>query len=129
MKLDLYLALARLACHRLYIDNEERVAGFEEKLKLKKANHKEHAVVLLCADDPNGKDLADVMMPGFDWDAVRAAGHVPVARALVKREGMQVMIDAFDPNMGALLREASGLAVIVVDQGLVEIYNRPMGIL
>lgn len=46
-------------------------------------------IVVLNVDDPIGGALAEVLMPGHDWDAIRATGDVPYARGIVERAGFQ----------------------------------------
>lgn len=62
-------------------------------------------------------------MPGCDWQAMRDGGEVPFARGLAGREGIQDVIDILDKEEGEILRAHKGLAVVVVDHGVVKIFS------
>ena len=79
-------------------------------------------IVWLCVDDPNGAALADHLMPGHDWNAIRARGEVPFARGLVTRDGIQAMLDEAAPRAGAELQLIEGIAVLAVDHGIVTVF-------
>jgi len=79
-------------------------------------------IVMLCVDDPNGAKLADLLMPGHDWDAIRARGEVPWARGLADRATFQEMFDSVAPEVGKALRAIDGIAVIAADRGIITVF-------
>src|SRR6185436_4774477 len=46
-------------------------------------------VVLLNVDDVHGGPIADMLMPGHNWQEIRDRGEVPFARGLAMRSGIQ----------------------------------------
>jgi hypothetical protein len=76
-------------------------------------------VIMLCVDDPNGAVLAEALMPGHDWGAIRARGEVPWARGLADRAALQSMLDAAYPDVGNELRAIAGVAVLAMDRGII----------
>ena len=74
--------------------------------------------------------LADALMPGHDWAAVRAAGQVPYARGLADRAGMVAALERFAPKAAnALARLAcrGELGVLVVDHGVACVFGAESG--
>lgn len=97
----------------------ERVAHFARRIAELGRDPSEVVIVVLNVDDPVGGLLAAALMPGHDWDAIRAQGQVPFARGLATREPLQEMLDAAEPDAGAALRAISGVAVVMMDRGVV----------
>jgi len=117
-------AVAKHNCRILFEHNSDRVAHFTERAKLRGLPPTEVVIVIINVDAPFGKALADALMPGFNWQEVRDRGEIPIARGLAGREGLQEALDFIDPEAAAKLR-ASEFAVIVVDQGVAEVYSVP----
>jgi hypothetical protein len=106
----------------LYEANRERIEHFKNRIVELGRSPKDLAIVIINVDDPNGGPIADALMPGVNWDDARARGEVPLARGLAGREGMQGVVDLLDKEAGDKLRSTK-TAVIVVDRGVVEIYE------
>jgi hypothetical protein len=86
-------------------------------------------VVVLNVDDANGGKLAETLMPGHDWQPYRDRGEVPFARGIAYREGIQSLLDSFDPESGKKLREAKDrIAVVVMDHGVCEVFEAPTSV-
>jgi len=81
-------------------------------------------IVLLNVDDPNGGALADALMPGHDWQAMRDQGQIPFARGLAGREGIQEALEVIDKDAAKKLRETvlGSKRVVVVDHGVAEVF-------
>ncbi len=80
-------------------------------------------IVVLNVDDPHGGSLADVLMPDTDWQPHRDRGYVPYARGLTEREGIQDAVEYLNPKVGAELRLIEGIPVVVIDSGLVAVFD------
>ncbi len=80
--------------------------------------------MILNVDDPNGSVIADILMPGYDWQQFRDQGQVPFARGLTSREAMQEVLDTLDPEEAERLREATDdrAAVVMMDHGVIKVY-------
>lgn len=77
-------------------------------------------VIIICnMDDSMGAMLGDGLMPGHDWQSIRDQGLVPMARGLARRQGVQEFVDEADFESGDVLRATAGLAIVVVDVGVV----------
>lgn len=107
-------------------EQRDRIAHFVRRIAVRAPElgcaERDLAIVHLCVDDPNGAALADVLMPGHDWDAIRALGQVPYARGIATRDGLQAGLDAAFPEAGAVLREIAGIAVVAMDRGVVAVF-------
>lgn len=103
----------------------ERVVHFTRRIRELGKKPTEVTIVLLNVDDPWGGSLADILMPGHDWQQYRDRGEVPFARGLAGREGLQSILDEIEPKEGTKLREAGPVVtVIVMDQGKVEVFKK-----
>ena len=72
---------------------------------------------------PFGGPIADMLMPGHDWQQYRDRGEIPFARGLAGREGMQSILDELSHAEGDKLRGAGdAVTVIVMDHGVVEVF-------
>ena len=109
---------------RLTLDAQaDRVAHFKRRAVDKGVDRV--AIVLLNVDDPNGKAITDILMPGQDgmWQSLRESGQVPFARGLATRDGMQIIVDDLDADEGERLRAMTGEAVVIVaDRGVVAVF-------
>ena len=121
------LAMARAVgkhnCKLTFEANKDRVAHFKQRVEELERSPEDTIIVLLNVDDPCGEILADILMPGADWDAIRAQGQVPYARGLCTREGLKEGLELFDKEAAAILKAMTGLAVLVVDYGVAEVFD------
>jgi hypothetical protein len=110
-------------CKNTLMQHIDRVKYFEKRIEEKGLNPADVIITLLNVDDPQGKVIADILMPGYDWQAIRDTGAVPYARGLAGREGIQSLLDEIDPEEAEILREAGPVpTVIVMDHGVVKIF-------
>lgn len=83
-------------------------------------------IVLLNVDDPHGRLLTDVLMPGQDqaWQAMRDQKEVPFARGLAKRHAIQEVVSVLDAAVGERLKSwPQETVVVVMDHGVVAVFN------
>lgn len=120
--LAVFRAVEKHNCKILFEDSAERVQYFKGRMSERKLDPKEFCIVLLNVDDPHGGAIADILMPGHDWQAVRDTGAVPVARGLAGRPALTDVILSFDKEAGEKLRDLEGLVVLVVDRGVAEVF-------
>ena len=103
----------------------DRVCHFTRRIRDLQKDPAEVTIVLLNVDDPRGGPLADILMPGQDWQAFRDRGEVPFARGLAGREGLQMLLDELDEKAGQKLREAGPVVtVVVMDHDMVEVFKK-----
>lgn len=102
--------------------NADRVMHFKNRIEEKGLSSSDAVIVLLNVDDANGAMLADVLMPGFDWQEIRDRGEVPFARGLADRNGIQESLGFFDNDAATKLRDMTDVAVVVVDHGVAEVF-------
>jgi len=116
-------AIEKHNCKNTLMQHIDRVKYFEKRIEEKGLNPADVIITLLNVDDPKGKALADILMPDFDWQAIRDTGAVPYARGLAGREGIQSLLSEIDPEEAKILREAGPVpTVIVMDHGVVKIF-------
>jgi len=102
--------------------NADRVEHFKRRLAERNMTAKQAVIVLLSVDDVHGGPLADVLMPGYNWQEIRDRGEVPFARGLAMREGIQKALGTFDKEAATKLRGMTDVAVVVVDYGVAEVF-------
>ena len=116
------VAINKHNCKSLFDLNAERMEYFKNRITEKELTPKDVVITCINVDDHNGKVIADILMPGYDWQAIRDQGQTPVARGLAKRDGIQEILEVFDKEAAKKLKETEGVAVVVVDQGVAEIF-------
>jgi hypothetical protein len=80
-------------------------------------------IVILNVDDKNGEDIAEILMPNYNRQEIRDRGETPFARGLTTREGMEKIISYLDKEAETKLKQMEGIAVVVVDHNVVEIFE------
>ncbi len=116
------LAVSKANCAAIVRAHGERVNHFVSRIVESGHSAKDVVIVLVNVDDVHGGPLADVLMPGHDWQAYRARGEVPFARGLARRDGMQEALALFDEQAAEKLRTHEGVAIVVVDFGVAEVF-------
>ena len=102
--------------------NRARIAHFKKRIAELGRSPQELLIVVLNADHPVGGPLADLLMPGADWQQYRDRGEVPFASGLTEREPMQQLLDDIAPDAGEKLRAIEGAAVVIMDHEAVGAY-------
>jgi hypothetical protein len=102
--------------------NADRVEHFKNRLAERSMTANDAVIVLLNVDDVHGGPLADALMPGYNWQEIRDRGEIPFARGLAGREGIQEILGGFDEEAAKKLQAMSGVAVVIVDHGVAEIF-------
>lgn len=109
-------------CEATFDLNADRVEHFKNRIAEKQLNSKDVVIVVINVDDPHGGPIADMLMPNFAWQEIRDRGEVPFARGLAMREGIEEVIKIFDKEASEKLKNTTGIAVVVVDHGVAEIF-------
>ena len=115
-------AVEKHNCRNTLELNADRVAHFKCRLTERGMTPDQAVIVLLNVDDVHGGPLADILMPGHDWQEIRDRGEIPFARGLAMRDGIQEALGAFDKDAATKLQGMSEVAVVVVDHGVVEVF-------
>ncbi len=102
--------------------NADRVEHFKRRLTECGLTPTEAVIILLNVDDQNGGQIAEVLMPGHNWQEIRDRGEVPFARGLAGREGIHEALNTFDQEAGKKLQNMTEVAVVVVDHGVAEVF-------
>jgi hypothetical protein len=118
-------AISKANCRRTLDMNMDRVAHFKRRAIERNMVSAEVVIVILNVDDVHGGMLAEVLMPGTNWQEFRDRGQTPFARGLATREGIQEILETFDREAAAKLRTMADLAVVVVDFGVAEVFAVP----
>lgn len=79
----------------------------------------DYLIVVLNVDDANGGALAENLMPGHDWSAIRALGQIPYARGMAERSGIAEVVTHLDSEAARELEAIAGVAVLAMDRGIV----------
>ena len=115
-------AVSKHNCKNTLEINADRVEHFKRRLAERGMTPDQAVIVLLNVDDVHGGPLADVLMPGYNWQEFRDRGEVPFARGLAMREGIQEALGTFDKDAEAKLKGMTDVAVVVVDHGVAEVF-------
>lgn len=103
--------------------HRDRVEHFARRIAELGSSPSDVAIVVLNVDDHQGGQLAEALMPGHDWSQIRACGETPFARGLVKRPGLQELLDGTCVSAAAELRGIAGLAVVTMDRGVIAAFG------
>lgn len=116
-------AVNKSNCKTTFDTHAERIEYFKKRVTEKKLDPKTVVITVINVDSPYGTDIAEALMPGFDWQQFRDKGEVPFARGLAMKEGMVEMIAVFDKEAAKKIDEVEGIPVIVVDHSVAEIFS------
>jgi len=119
----LFRAVSKQNCYNTLELNNDRVEHFKGRITERGMTAADVVIVVVNVDDVNGGPLADILMPGFNWQEIRSRGEIPFARGLVNRKGMQEILSNFDKEAAEKLENMAGVAVVVVDHGVAEIFS------
>jgi hypothetical protein len=116
-------AVEKHNCQQTLNTQSDRVEYFINRAKEKKLLPEEVMIVLANVDSFLGEVLADLLMPGFNWDEIRQRGETPFARGLASRDGVQKFVDMVDEEEGAKLRDCDDFPVVVADFEVVAVFS------
>lgn len=117
-------AVSKHNCKLTFEAQLERVDHFVRRMEQRGDDVNQICIVLINVDDANGRPIAEILMPGFDWQEIRDRGEVPFARGLAGRQGMQDILATFDIEAAATLSEMTNkIAVVVVDHGAAAVFE------
>ncbi len=103
--------------------NLERIIYFRRRIDERGDDPVATAIVVVNVDDSHGGIIADMLMPGTNWQEFRDRGEVPFARGLVGREFIQHALECFDTEAASNLKSVEGTAIVIVDHGVAEIFT------
>lgn len=121
--LSVVKAVGKHNCKLTLSANADRVSHFVTRVTERGESPQNVVIVVANVDDPHGEMLASLLMPGQDWQQYRDRGEVPFARGLAGREGIRGFLAEIDKEAADKLRDSDGLAVVVVDYGVAEIFD------
>jgi hypothetical protein len=116
-------AVGKHNCKGTFEANKDRVAHFVTRIEEKGLTPDDVVIVILNVDDARGADIAEILMPGHNWQEYRDRGEIPFARGLADRGGIQAMLEHFDDDAANELAVIEGVAVVVVDHAVAEIFT------
>jgi hypothetical protein len=113
-------------CRMTFETHAERVAHFKRRIVERGFTPDQYVIVLLNVDDPNGRRMTEILMPGQEpmWQSFRERRQIPFARGLAPREAMQEVVNALDEEIGKKFQEMAGkIVAVVMDHGVVEVFE------
>lgn len=84
-------------------------------------------VICIDVDDRAWTPLVDILMPGYDWGAVRARGEKPVARGVVPEDLLKKTIETAYPAAGELAKYKTNICVFAAGGILVMPHGSDQG--
>lgn len=115
--------IAKKNCAVFLEQNRDRIAHFVERMKVLGRTPEEVVIVVIDVDDHNGGPIAELLMPGHNWQQERDKGLVPVARGLAERAGIQEVLQLIDAAAAEYLQSIKGPAVVVISDGTADAYE------
>jgi hypothetical protein len=115
-------AVNKSNCENTYLSQMDRVENFKKRVTEKEMDPTTVVIVLINDDSPDGGEIAEVLMPGHDWQQYRDQGEIPFARGIVMKEEMIEMIAVFDKEASEKITKIEGIPVVVIDHSVVEIF-------
>lgn len=110
-------------CKETLEQQKDRVRYFAKRVRDLRKNPSEVIITLLNVDDPQGGVVAEILMPGYNWQPYYDRGEIPFARGLAGRAGIQNILDEISPVEGQKLRDAELVnAVVVMDHGEIAVF-------
>ena len=101
----------------------DRVEHFKRRFRKLGMTVNQAVIVVVNVDDVHGGILANILMPGYNWQKIRNQGGIPFANGLAKRDGIQAALETFDNKAAKKLQDMATLAVVVVDHSVAEVFQ------
>lgn len=118
----LVTAVNKANCKNTFDVNSSRVEHFKNRMQERNLTPKDVVIAFLSVDDKNGEELANFIMPNYNWQEIRDRGEKPFLRGLVGRNFIQEALEIFDKEAAEKLEKIDGIATVVVDYGVAEIF-------
>jgi len=116
-------ALKKKKCLGTLKENIERVNDFILQMKSPLISSEEVCIIIISADDCNGKDVVEALMPNHDWQPYRDKGQIPYARGIVNRQGIESVLNIIDKGAAKKLQDLSGIAIVIIDHESTEVFG------
>ena len=116
-------AVNKSNCENTYIAQMDLVEYFQKRILEKDLDPRGLVIVLINVDSLYGFEIAEVLMPGHDWQQYREKGEVPFARGLAIKGGIANMIAIFDKEASDKILSITNIPVVVLDYDVVEIFS------
>lgn len=109
-------------CELTFIEQKERVQHFVDRMHERGDDPQKVIITLINVDDPHGGPIADILMPGMDWQQFRDQGLTPYARGLAGRESIEEILEMFDSHAAKQSKTIGGIACVVIDHGVAAVF-------
>lgn len=116
-------AVNKSNCENTYLSQMDRVKHFKNIITEKEIDPTTVVIVLINIDSPYGGEIAEVLMPGHDWQQYRDQGEIPFARGIMLKEGMIEIIATFDKEASEKITKIESVPVVVIDHSVAEIFS------
>ncbi len=113
-------------CVGFFAANSDRMRHFAGRVVELGRSGADTVITLIDVDDPtgHGRLLADLLMPGEDWQQYRDRGETPVARGLAAKEAFPDILSELGYDLAASeLASTDDLRVIVLHAETVQIMD------
>ncbi len=116
-------AVNKSNCENTYLSQADRIQHFKNRINEKMLDSRDFVINVINVDSPYGCEIAEILMPGHDWQQYRDKGETPYARGLATKEVMIKLISSFDQEAADKIIQMEQIPVIIIDYGVVEIFS------
>lgn len=120
--------IGAVACVNLLGANTDRVEHFARRIVERGDDPAEVVITVINVDDQNGGEIADMVMPGFNWQPIRDRGETPVARGLASVSLVDVAEEITKGSRASFdaINHTTHAAVVVIDGGVAIVSGVPL---
>lgn len=103
--------------------NLHNVLYFQMLMEEQNLSPRRVAIVLANSADTKGRTLAKLVLPGLSWDKYISLTGNSLALGLAWRHLVSSKIKKINPKSCRELQLIDGVPVVVVDKGMVDVFN------
>ncbi len=110
-------------CENTYLAQLDKINHFKNRITEKELDPQSVVINIIHVDARYGFEIAEMLMPGHDWQQYRDKGEEPFASGISLKEGIIEIIATFDKEAAEKLKQMKEIPVVVINYGVVEIFS------
>ncbi len=112
------------SCASFLLINANHILRFTNRVTELGRSGLDTVITLIDVDEPSGKGglVAELLMPGHNWQQYRDRGEVPIARGLASKDGFpEILTELGYANAARHLSGTDELSVVVLHAGTAQV--------